>query len=63
MKLLGFVGIGTMGSAMAASLLRTGYRVAVVDKNSEAVESLVRLGASAVATPAELASTPGERGV
>lgn len=62
MKLLGLVGCGTMGRPMAENLLKAGYRLLVCDKNSDAVESLSRLGAGAVATPAELASTPGEEG-
>lgn len=59
-KLLGFIGVGNMGEKMAANLLRGGFRLSVCDpKARTAVEGLQRMGATPVATPAELAALPG----
>lgn len=57
--LLGMVGIGNMGAAMATRLLGAGYRLVVCDRNQEAVERLQKAGAKAADTPAALAATPG----
>lgn len=52
---MGFIGLGRMGRPMAAHLLRAGYILHVFDIRAAAVEPLVRAGASAAASPAELA--------
>jgi 3-hydroxyisobutyrate dehydrogenase-like beta-hydroxyacid dehydrogenase len=53
---IGFIGLGAMGSGMAANLLAKGWPLAVVaHKKREAVERLRALGATEVTTPKELA--------
>jgi 3-hydroxyisobutyrate dehydrogenase-like beta-hydroxyacid dehydrogenase len=56
-QLLGFVGVGRMGGPMASRLLDAGYSLCVFDTNPEAVKPLVARGATAAASPAEVAST------
>ena len=51
---LGFAGIGLMGLPMCRRLLAAGYRLAVWNRSPEKCQPLVELGATAVATPAEL---------
>lgn len=58
-RLVGLLGAGNMGSAMASNLLRKGYRLMVCDMDDAAAERLVQLGATRAATPAHLAATPG----
>jgi 3-hydroxyisobutyrate dehydrogenase-like beta-hydroxyacid dehydrogenase len=53
---IGFVGLGQMGSRMAARLLDAGYALSVCDTNAAAVEALVRKGARPARHAAELAS-------
>jgi len=50
---IGFVGLGTMGSAMAARLLGAGHRVRVWNRSEAAMEPLVAAGAVAAASPAD----------
>ena len=52
---LGFVGLGAMGSRMAARLLRAGHAVTVHDMRAEACEALAAEGAQAVESPREVA--------
>lgn len=54
---LGFIGLGTMGGAMARRLIAAGHRLVVADNNPAAVERLTALGARAVSTPAEVAAS------
>jgi 3-hydroxyisobutyrate dehydrogenase-like beta-hydroxyacid dehydrogenase len=56
MKRVGVVGTGIMGGGMAAQLLRSGFPVLVWNRTAEKTQPLVALGATAVATPAELAA-------
>ncbi|NRA28782.1 MAG: 3-hydroxyisobutyrate dehydrogenase [Parvularculaceae bacterium] len=49
-----FVGLGNMGSGMAANLLKAGFRVLACDLNPEAVDALVEQGATAVSSLPEL---------
>lgn len=58
-SLLGLVGIGHMGGAMAANLLKHKHKVVVYDKSPAAMERLVKLGATTAESPAQLAATPG----
>jgi 2-hydroxy-3-oxopropionate reductase len=53
---IGFIGLGVMGRPMAMHLVRAGYRVCVYARRPEAAAPLVTAGASAAATPAELAA-------
>ncbi|MFB2550138.1 NAD(P)-dependent oxidoreductase [Ensifer soli] len=53
---IGFIGLGAMGSGMAANLLRKGFTLTVMAHRSrEAVERLVAEGAREVATPKAMA--------
>jgi len=53
---LGFLGLGIMGSAMAANLLKAGYSVTVWNRDAAKCQSLVSAGALQAATPAEVAA-------
>ena len=54
---IGFIGLGLMGSLMAASLRRAGFSVSVWNRTPErAQEWVATYGGSAAATPAELAA-------
>jgi 3-hydroxyisobutyrate dehydrogenase-like beta-hydroxyacid dehydrogenase len=46
----GFIGLGRMGSAMAANLLKAGHDVTVFNRSPEKLRPLVELGAHAAAT-------------
>jgi len=54
---LAFVGIGIMGHAMAANLLKAGYDVVVWNRSPERCQPLVDAGARLAATPADAART------
>ena len=54
MEKIGFIGLGIMGRPMALHLLKTGYPVAVLEKNKASVE-LVGAGARSFPTPAAIA--------
>jgi len=51
---IGFIGLGTMGSPMAANLLRKGYSVTVYNRTPGKAEELTELGAASAATPADV---------
>ena len=53
---LGFVGVGRMGGPMATRLLDAGHAVCVFDTNADAVKALAARGATAAASPADVAS-------
>jgi len=53
---LGFIGLGVMGKPMCLNLIKAGYHPVVYDLNPEAVQDLVRAGASEGASPSELGS-------
>lgn len=44
---IGFIGLGQMGSGIAANLLKAGHEVAVYNRTASKAEALVRLGAQA----------------
>jgi 3-hydroxyisobutyrate dehydrogenase-like beta-hydroxyacid dehydrogenase len=44
---IGFIGLGQMGTGMAANLLKAGHDVAVYNRTASKTEALVRLGARA----------------
>jgi 3-hydroxyisobutyrate dehydrogenase len=52
---VGFVGLGTMGAAMAANLARAGFRLTVWNRTSGRAGDLVAQGATEAKTPADLA--------
>lgn len=54
MKRIGFIGLGTMGKPMAANLIQKGFIVTVYNRTAEKADELVRLGAEAALTPAEV---------
>jgi len=71
MKMIGFVGLGTIGRAIAQNIQKAGYLLMVHDILREAVQPLVAGGARAAASAAEVAwhcqvvftSLPGPREV
>jgi 3-hydroxyisobutyrate dehydrogenase-like beta-hydroxyacid dehydrogenase len=50
---VGFIGLGHMGSGMAANLLKAGHQVTVYNRTLAKVESLVAQGAKAAASVAD----------
>ncbi len=56
---VGFVGLGGMGAAMAANLLRAGYPLRVWNRTPGRAGPLVAEGARPAATPADAAAAPG----
>jgi len=56
---IGFIGLGGMGSAMAANLLEAGFALKVYNRNPERAKPLVEQGATQVYTPAEAAGAGG----
>jgi 3-hydroxyisobutyrate dehydrogenase len=53
---IGFVGLGTMGAAMAANLARAGFGLTVWNRTPDRAPELDGLGAVRAATPAEVAA-------
>lgn len=51
---VGFIGLGTMGMPMATNLLSRGYRLAVYDVNSAAMDTMAAKGAQPMANPREV---------
>jgi 3-hydroxyisobutyrate dehydrogenase len=52
---IGFIGLGTMGYAMAANLLNKGFDVTVYNRTAAKAEQLRAFGAAVAATPADAA--------
>ncbi|WP_133649517.1 NAD(P)-dependent oxidoreductase [Paraburkholderia flava] len=50
---IGFIGLGGMGAAMVANMLKAGHRVRVWNRSPERAQPLAQAGAQIVATPAE----------
>ncbi|MDH0747096.1 NAD(P)-dependent oxidoreductase [Pseudomonas sp. GD03842] len=50
---IGFIGLGNMGQAIAANLIKGGHTVQVWNRSPDAARPLVELGAHAVADPGE----------
>ncbi|HEY4345331.1 MAG TPA: NAD(P)-dependent oxidoreductase [Parvibaculum sp.] len=50
---IGFIGLGLMGRAMAANLLKAGHEVRVWNRSPAAADEMAKLGATRVATAAE----------
>ena len=55
MKKIGFIGIGTMGSRMAAQVMKAGYPVYVYDILQEPMAAAEAFGAAACESPADVA--------
>jgi 3-hydroxyisobutyrate dehydrogenase len=53
---VGFIGLGIMGRGMARNLLKAGFAVRVWNRTASRMDDLVAEGATATASPAELAS-------
>lgn len=53
---VGFIGLGTMGAAMAANVLKAGHQVCVWNRSAQPVAELVAAGAQAASSPAEAAT-------
>ena len=56
MDRVGFLGLGTMGAAMAANIARAGFPLTVWNRTPGRAAALVELGASEAQSPARLAS-------
>ncbi|WP_417526858.1 NAD(P)-dependent oxidoreductase [Marinomonas shanghaiensis] len=56
MKSIGFLGLGIMGKAMAANLIKAGFDVTVWNRNAAKCAELVALGARQGATPKDVAA-------
>ncbi|HZD90080.1 MAG TPA: NAD(P)-dependent oxidoreductase [Pseudolabrys sp.] len=54
---IGFIGLGNMGAPMARRLIEAGHRLIVYDTRAEAADPLVKLGATAAASPKEVADS------
>jgi 3-hydroxyisobutyrate dehydrogenase-like beta-hydroxyacid dehydrogenase len=52
---VGFMGLGIMGSAMAANILKAGYPLTIYNRTVAKAEPLARLGAQVAASPKALA--------
>lgn len=50
---IGFIGLGEMGAAMVANMLKAGHQVRVWNRSPERAQPLADAGARVVATPAE----------
>lgn len=53
---IAFIGLGNMGSAMAANLIKAGHSLTVYNRSRKRAEELKPLGARIVATPGEAAA-------
>src|SRR5271154_384428 len=58
MSKVGFLGLGAMGSRMAANLLKAGHTVTVWNRSPAAPEALVASGARKASSPKEAAEGP-----
>jgi 2-hydroxy-3-oxopropionate reductase len=56
---IGFIGLGRMGKPMARNLLAAGRRLVVHNRSREAVDELVAAGATAAASPRQVAAAAG----
>lgn len=53
---IGIAGLGKMGAAIASRLIEAGHQVTVWNRSADKTEPLVKEGAAAAATPAQLAA-------
>ena len=54
-KTISYLGLGTMGSSMAANVLKAGYELTVWNRSTEKCEPFARKGARVAKTPADAA--------
>jgi 3-hydroxyisobutyrate dehydrogenase-like beta-hydroxyacid dehydrogenase len=54
-KTVGFIGLGIMGNPMCKNILSKGYKLYVYDINTEAVDALVKCGATSCDSPKAVA--------
>ena len=54
-EVIGFIGLGIMGRPMALNLMKAGYQLVVTSRSQGPVDTIVAAGATAAATPAEVA--------
>src|SRR5439155_22636887 len=59
METLGFIGLGTMGSRMAANLLKAGHPLVVMDIDPSAAPELTAVGARRVDKPEQVVEAAG----
>ncbi len=52
---IGWIGTGVMGSSMCGHLIRAGFEAVVYNRTASKMDSLVKLGAKAASSPAEVA--------
>jgi len=55
-QVIGFIGLGIMGRPMAKNLLKAGYPLVVHSRSRAPVDELVRAGATAAASPRDVAA-------
>jgi len=53
---IGFIGLGFQGAPLARNIVAAGYALTVYDVRTDPVQDLVRAGATAAASPAEVAA-------
>jgi len=53
---VGFIGLGIMGKPMSKNLLKAGYDLVVMDRNTAAVDEVVAAGAASAGSPKEVAA-------
>lgn len=56
---VGFIGLGAMGSAMAANLLKAGFGLRVYNRTADKARRLVEMGATLARTPADVVESGG----
>ncbi|HEX9112745.1 MAG TPA: NAD(P)-binding domain-containing protein, partial [Nitrospirota bacterium] len=56
---IGFIGLGIMGSRMAANLQKKGHELVVYNRSRQKADQLVAAGAVWAPTPAEVAKQAG----
>jgi 3-hydroxyisobutyrate dehydrogenase len=55
-RVIGFIGIGAMGSYMSWNLLKASYKLVVYDIRKEAMEDIIKIGAEKASSPQDLAN-------
>ena len=58
-EMIGFIGLGNMGQAMAGSLIKAGYTLTVYNRTSSKAKALTEMGARLAHQPAEAVPTGG----
>lgn len=52
---VGFIGLGIMGKPMSKNLIKAGYSLVVLDRNSDAVAEVIAAGAETATTAKAIA--------